>query len=144
MKKITFISITLLFSAAGCSTEKLKDEKPQNEVVQAADNNIRPVQLDNGNKWIANTETTAGIQIMTQLIETAQANPDYSIDSLKQSLILEFTNILNRCTMKGESHEQLHNYLLPLRAMLESLAEGEKQDLDEIKSYLNTYKNYLE
>jgi len=57
----------------------------------------------------------------------------------------EFTGIFQKCTMKGESHNQLHNFLLPLKEMLEKLEEhSEKQDLEEIKSYLHTYKNYFE
>ncbi|HRK55231.1 MAG TPA: hypothetical protein PK185_15050 [Cyclobacteriaceae bacterium] len=145
MKKTAFLSITLLFLIAGCSTEKHKDEHDQSEEAHASHDAPNLVQLDNGNKWMANIETTEGIQNMMQLIDVAQSDTNSSVESLKENLLLEFTDILNKCTMEGESHDQLHNYLLPLKEQIESLSDGaKKEDLEEIKSYLSTYKNYFE
>lgn len=145
MKKTAILSVTLLFLIAGCSTEKSKDEHNQSEETHANHDAPDLVQLDNGNKWMANIETTEGIQNMMQIIDVAQTNTNSSVESLKENLLLEFTDILKKCTMKGESHDQLHNYLLPLKEQIENLTEEGKQDeLEEIKSYLSTYKNYFE
>lgn len=145
MKKTAILSVTLLFLIAGCSTEKPKDEHNQSEETHANHDAPDLVQLDNGNKWMANIETTEGIQNMMQIIDVAQTNTNSSVESLKENLLLEFTDILKKCTMKGESHDQLHNYLLPLKEQIENLTEEGKQDeLEEIKSYLSTYKNYFE
>jgi hypothetical protein len=145
MKKIIILSITLLFFSISCSTEKHKDEHTQSEEVQASHDTPDLVQLDNGNKWIANIETTEGIENMAQMIEDAQSDPASSTASLKEDLLLTFTDILNQCTMKGESHEQLHNYLLPLKAQIDNLDEGnQKEELEKIKLYLSTYANYFE
>ncbi|MFZ1806270.1 MAG: hypothetical protein WAU36_03555 [Cyclobacteriaceae bacterium] len=144
MKKITVLSITLLFFSMSCSTEKQKDEHNQSEEVQANHDALDLVQLDNGNKWMANIETTQGIENMTQMIEAAQSNPSSSVVSLQENLLLEFTDVLNKCTMKGESHEQLHNYLLPLKADIEKLSETPSEEaLNNIISYLDTYHNYF-
>jgi hypothetical protein len=145
MKKIIILSITLLFFSISCSTEKHKDEHTQSEEVQASHDTPDLVQLDNGNKWIANIETTEGIENMAQMIEDAQSDPASSTASLKEDLLLTFTDILNQCTMKGESHEQLHNYLLPLKAQIDNLDEGnQKEELEKIKLYLSTYAKYFE
>lgn len=145
MKKITVLSILLLFFITSCSTEKHKDEHTQSEEASANHDAHDLVQLNNGAKWIANIETTEGIENITQMIEAAQADPVSSVASLKENLLLEFTDILNKCTMKGESHEQLHNYLLPLKVQIENLNEaGKKEELGKIKSYLSTYKIYFE
>ncbi len=146
MKRLTILSAaTLLFFTISCSTEKHKDEQNQGEEIHATHDAPASVQLDNGNKWMANIETTQGIQSMTQMVDAGLADPASSVAPLKENLLLEFTDILNKCTMTGESHEQLHNYLLPLKDQIENLDGSDKKEvLEEIKSYLSTYKNYFE
>lgn len=145
MKKITILSITLLFFITSCSTEKHTDEHTQSEETSASHSAPDLVQLDNGNKWIANIETTAGIENMRKMIEAAQSHPVSSVASLKENLLMEFKDILNKCTMKGESHEQLHNYLLPLKADIEKLSETyTPEELENIQSYLAKYDTYFE
>ncbi|GAB1446914.1 MAG: hypothetical protein KF860_14635 [Cyclobacteriaceae bacterium] len=137
--------VALLFFFTSCSTEKHKDNQNQGEEVHDTHGAPGGVQLDNGNKWMANIETTQGIQNMAQMVDVALADPASSAAPLKENLLLEFTDILNKCTMTGESHEQLHNYLLPLKDQIENLDETDKNAaLGEIKSYLSTYKNYFE
>ncbi len=152
MKQILIaIFISVLLIGFGCTQkEKLSEQHHHDEqakVEQAeehAEPEFAPVQLDNGKKWIANAETTDGIQNMLALLEAQLANPTSNIKVLKEKMMSEFTGIFQKCTMKGESHEQLHNFLLPLKEKLEKLEAGEAQDLEEIKSYLSTYKNYFE
>ncbi|MBK8292445.1 MAG: hypothetical protein IPK96_17410 [Flammeovirgaceae bacterium] len=94
MKTISTIIISaLLLFTYGCSTEKNKGEHSEHDGDQTTDE-VLAAQLDNGNKWVANIETTQGIQKMIQLINT---NPT----SLKENLLSEFTDVLKKCTMKG-------------------------------------------
>ncbi|MBK5277697.1 MAG: hypothetical protein JJE09_02425 [Bacteroidia bacterium] len=152
MKQILIaISISALLLGFGCTQkEKLSDQHHHDEqakVEQAEEHakpEFAPVQLDNGKKWIANAETSDGIQNMLALLETPSANPTSDSKVLKEKMMSEFTGILKKCTMKGESHTQLHNFLLPLKDKLEKMEAGKKQDLEEINFYLNTYKNYFE
>ncbi len=47
--------------------------------------------------------------------------------------------------MKGESHNQLHNFLLPLKEQLEKLEkQGDVTTIEGIKSYLSTYNTYFQ
>jgi len=145
MKKITILSITLLFFITSCSTEKHTDEHTPSEETPASHSAPDLVHLDNGNKWIANIETTAGIENMRKMIEAAKSDPVSSVASLKEDLLLAFTDILNKCTMKGESHDQLHNYLLPMKDQIDNLDEAnQKEELENIKLYLSTYEKYFE
>ncbi len=105
--------------------------------------------LDNGNKWKANPETTTGIQNMIRLVhdlsdpENAQA-----YNSLKTDLEAEFTMIFKKCTMTGEAHNQLHNFLLPMKKMFEGLASdnlnAQQDHLRKLKHHLAEYSNYFE
>ena len=48
--------------------------------------------------------------------------------------------------MKGEAHEQLHQYLVPLKNRLDVLKTGAKREetLLDIRAYLETFDNYFE
>ncbi|HCM75648.1 MAG TPA: hypothetical protein DIS90_04665 [Cytophagales bacterium] len=134
----TLLAATLtLFN--GCANQKPEQHEDQEEHVASA-----VVQLNNGNKWEANIETTQGIETLKQMVEVELAMSAPESITLKSKMLEEFTNILNRCTMKGEAHEQLHNYLLPLKADIEGLSEpATEAELTKIKNYLNTYYQFF-
>jgi hypothetical protein len=103
------------------------------------------VQLDNGTKWKANAETLTGINNMLALAKngiTAKTEPA----NLHDTLQAEFKTIFDKCTMTGESHNQLYTYLIPLKGRLEELKAGSTnaEILKEIQEYLLTFKNYFE
>ncbi|HUH19400.1 hypothetical protein [Albibacterium sp.] len=102
------------------------------------------VKLDNGEKWIANIETNEGIDNMLAMVkkEKSKETPDYVM--LKERLDKEFNVLLEKCTMTGESHDQLHNYLLPLKAKIDKLdPNSSKEAIEEIENYLLTYYDYF-
>lgn len=133
---IAFLITSLVLVSLGC---KEKTTETHNHHGQAG------VELDGGKKWLANAETTQGIQSMIVLTDGYLANPSPDLNPLKENLMSELTGIFQKCTMKGESHDQLHNYLLPLKEKLETLnSSGDVQTVEDIKLYLETYKNYFE
>ena len=107
------------------------------------------LELDNGEKWVANTETTAGIErmlaIITQEIEEGRIS-HYA--AMGGGLNLEMKTIFNECTMEGEAHEMLHLYLIPMVKMFRNLEEVEAEDealilQKDILKYLNNYNEYF-
>ena len=106
---------------------------------------VGKVQLDNGKKWKANAETITGINHMSSLV---QNGIDRKIEAVKlyDSLKVEFKTIFDKCTMTGESHNQLHNYLIPIKGQLEKLKAGnnDAEILKEMQEYLLIFKNYFE
>lgn len=102
------------------------------------------VQLDNGKPWEANIETTDGIQAMQAILDNFDpANEDGSL--LKEELEAEFKDIFAKCTMTGEAHEQLHNYLIPVHGMLDKLdSVPTDAQREELSTYLGTYGNYFQ
>lgn len=104
---------------------------------------IPKVKLDNGKRWIANVETTEGIAKMAALLSSYDpATGDAK--ALKAGLEEEFALIFERCTMTGEAHDQLHNYLLPIHKEMADINLSEKEDRDELQAYLGTYGTYFE
>ena len=109
----------------------------------ATDHDALPsVSLDNGQRWKANPETTSGIANMVAILgayDPAAGDPTV----LKDTLEAEFGLIFERCTMEGEAHNQLHNYLLPIHHQLRDFAATEEQRT-ALGAHLATYGNYFE
>ena len=136
---------TAVIATCGPSAEKQKTTET-NETHGAI---TKAVTLNNGEKWNANPETNTGIANMKTLVNNFGGNE--SIDAyhdLKAGLEKEFNTIIEKCTMKGEAHEQLHNYLLPMQPMFDSLGSNKiqtcKTGFAQIKNHLAEYSNYFQ
>jgi hypothetical protein len=155
MKKIIFITALLLVSFIGCrnAEQKHQDENKSESTVTTPHEDEGPehanaIALNNGEKWDANAETTSGIIVMNTMVNgmSDQATlEDYH--DLKTKMEASFNEILQKCTMTGEAHNQLHNYLVPMRAIIEKLNAPEietcREALNELKAHLAEYGNYF-
>lgn len=110
------------------------------------DNQHDPVQLNDGKRWIANAETTQGIASMMERVKVFQSEKEASIADLHKNLQSDFSEIFAKCTMEGAAHDQLHNYLLPLRDLLNELTDCDDcaHITQHIKKHLEDYSKYFE
>ena len=157
MKKFKFLLPVVLLVLIACNSQKeekevnhenhqkaeMKDEQKDNK--EEHEETAGKVQLDNGRKWKANAETITGINNMLAIVQNGivgKTDPAKLHDTLQ----VEFKTIFDKCTMTGESHNQLHNYLIPLKGKLDKLKAGSKEaeTLKEMQEYLSTFKNYFE
>jgi hypothetical protein len=157
MKRFKFLLPVALLAFVACNSQneenevnhenhqktEMKDEQKNNK--EAHEETAGKVQLDNGKKWKANTETITGISNMASLVQNGIAGKMEAV-KLNDSLQIEFKTIFDKCTMTGESHNQLHNFLIPLKGQLEKLKAGNTYavTLKEMQEYLLTFKNYFE
>lgn len=109
-----------------------------------------PVQLDNGKRWQANPETTSGIAEMQAILARYEgpSSDAAARQALREELETAFQNIFKQCTMKGEAHDQLHNYLLPMNPLFEEIGgagAGESEAaIQKLKEHLVEYSTYFE
>ena len=100
------------------------------------------VQLNEGKPWAANIETTEGIKAMQAILASAPDSPDEAnCQKLKSDLQVEFGQIIQLCTMTGEAHNQLHNYLMPLGEEIDQLDKASTCQA-EVKAISHTLKEY--
>ncbi|MEX1383416.1 hypothetical protein [Lutibacter sp.] len=145
MKKTQFLLLaTILFFSISC--KNTTEKKPEQDQPQDA---IVKVKLNNGKLWEANSETTDGINAMLQLMNNfSEDESPKSYATLKQSLVKEFKTIIQKCTMTDEAHDQLHVFIMPMRALFNGLTDSDmnirKENFNKINAHLKTYKNYFE
>ena len=143
MKKINLVLFLLAIISIG-SCQKNKEDKTSKEAITASPvsekhkETVAKVSLNKGQLWKANPETTAGINALRKII--LESSQEESASILKEKLNSEFALIFKKCTMEGEAHNQLHNYLLPLKLKIDSLEDSNKAEIKkEIITYLDEY-----
>jgi len=109
------------------------------------------VQLDEGKKWKANVETSQGVNKMMGSVKKVISSDLSDIEdyrALGAALQTDFNEIFQKCTMTGEAHEQLHNFLLPMVDMVKTFEQKDlaacEKTLPRIKEHLGSYYDYFE
>jgi len=137
MKNILTISMVTLFAASTVSwiptTQNLVSENSFVKQNEQEEN----LKLNNGKRWKANAETTTGVNNMIKKMEGFSSSKNVktleNYNDLAKELRLEMNGIFDKCTMKGESHNNLHAFLVPIFGYLKEL------ESEELKSCKNGY-----
>ncbi len=140
----------MLFSCKPGHDEKVTETTEVPKKYTAPDGHTvgMDVKLNNGAKWEANVETTNGIGLMLGSVGDIPAQPTIEdFRALHKTLNVRFQTILQKCTMSGEAHNQLHNYLMPLKEKIDLLAAADldtcKKMLPELKEYIMKYSHFF-
>ena len=159
MKKISLIvfSLGLAITLAACGTtaEKenkakksdVKDEMPATkEEMHSAESN--QILLDNGNRWKVNPEMIPHLQASEQALKSYQNNNSSDYKQLTVEMKKHNDQLISSCTMKGESHEQLHHWLHPHLKLVKALSEAENEEAAEriikkLEASFEEYHNYF-
>jgi hypothetical protein len=152
MKYVTIIIFSIILFSCKQKTEQEKAPvEIQQETIVAEESHKAidgVVSLNNGELWLANPETTEGILKMKKrmsLFKDTESIEAYSV--LKAGLEEDFTELFQKCTMKGEAHNQLHNYLFPILDLFEGLESSDlaicKNSFSELNTHLDEYSNYF-
>jgi hypothetical protein len=138
--------IAVIFTSA-CSGEAPENhDQSQSENTEVANNtssNSTPeLVLNDDKRWIANPETTNGVRNMVLIMtDFAERDGDVSFETLHENLNTEFNLIFRKCTMTGEAHNQLHNFLIPVKSLLADLnstdARNRQETYDQLFNHLN-------
>ncbi|MDA9819664.1 hypothetical protein N9C06_01970 [Salibacteraceae bacterium] len=121
---------------------------PEAKEVQEEETQDQTLVLNEGLRWEANIETTTGVSTMLEMVINEEGRSAKDLAILQEKLNTEFKGIFEKCNMKGESHIQLHNFLLPLKTAMNGLSAEAEEDrvksLDELKTQLSLYSDFFE
>jgi hypothetical protein len=106
------------------------------------------IKLNNGEKWAVNAEmkphVAEGEKILNDFL--SQNSADYN--KLAADLTSQNDKLIESCTMKGESHDELHKWLHPHMELIGKLAkandpEAAKAIVTQIDQSFKTYQQYF-
>lgn len=127
MQKLIIITIGFLFIAACHSNHNTSD-----------------IKLNNGDKWEVNVEMKPHIDQGNQILNDFLSKKDTDYKKLAEDLKNQNNQLVERCTMKGESHEELHKWLHPHMSLVEKLADtNDPKEAEAIVAQLEqSFKTY--
>jgi hypothetical protein len=122
--------LTLLFIPmllASCSHSQQGSEQGGEQIV-----------LVNGQRWKVNEEmkphVEQGMAILNDFLSKEGGSHKQLADDLKE----QNNNLIRSCTMDGQSHDELHKWLLPHIELVKELSETESEQ--EVTDVLNRLK----
>jgi len=132
----------------GRDGKSMQHEKGKGIKMQGQNKWMQQMKLDKGEKWNANIETTQGVEKLQEILMNDKSEPLEGFKNLEKVLANKVAIIFDKCTMKGESHDNLHTFLLPLIKKTDMLKEvssieqGKKVSA-RINSHLSEYKSFF-
>ena len=135
MKTQIIILITASMLTYSCNNGKGEEHKHKSEI-----------KLNNGKKWVANSETQEGMKNLKNIMD--KRTEDISYDSLVVLMQDQTRYIINNCDMKGEDHDQLHLVLHPILKSIDVLKESDSLEdkekaIENTKQMLSDYFEYF-
>jgi hypothetical protein len=111
--------------------------------------NKHTLKLNEGDKWSSDDATNNAIAKMITLANEEIEKGNVALyQKLGKNLSAEMKGLFKVCTMKGNAHDQLHNFILPLVKKFRDLENVEDEDKallqqEKITQYLNKYYTYF-
>ncbi|MCF6242904.1 MAG: hypothetical protein L3J74_16370 [Bacteroidales bacterium] len=154
MKNVFITGLTILvfvftFSCTPCSDESNHNKKENIEKKVVHSGEEGKLVLNNGKPWKTQAEMTNRVNNMISLLHSfSDNNTTDAYHKLSKDLNQEFDMIFKECTMTGEAHNQLHNFLIPIKDMLKMLQSSNieecKQAYEHLKIHLSEYNTYFQ
>lgn len=141
-RKIASILGTILFTAflTSCSNNNETTEKATE----------LGMYLDNNQKWQANAETTDGIVRLGEQLEEFSGSNDPTVEDYNElGIMLSETmgQLVDQCSMEGESHDQLHVFIVPIFKYIKAIKADDlancKQADKDLTEHLKIYNEYF-
>lgn len=100
------------------------------------------INLNNGEKWEVNSEMKPHIEKGNKLLNDFVSQQEKDYLKLADNLKEQNNALIQSCTMKGESHDELHKWLHPHMKLTEDLSNA--KDMNEAKSIISKLENSFE
>lgn len=149
LNSLSAIALALLLSCGPKSESAVEqNETTQVEETEKATEENHDLVLNNGEAWEANPETTKGVLKMMAALNGFQDHENTkSYAVLTDSLESSFRMIFQKCTMKGEAHNQLHNFLIPIKNEFEGLRSEDikvcKASFHDLQEHMTKYEQFF-
>jgi|GEM_PF-574925 len=128
--------------------------KTSEQMKQSADSessaaSMDEISLKDGQKWIVNEEMKPHIEQAEQLLQDFLRKGKDNYDPLAEALQTKNTALIQSCTMKGQSHEELHKWLEPHLKLTKELAAADSPEeaqatVKELQSSFEVYHKYFD
>lgn len=136
----------LVFTATSC---KNNANHNHDQTHSGAADHQAVIELNDGVKWTVNAEMKPYILESESMLNTYVANASTDYKTLAKELTDKNSGLIESCTMDGKSHDELHKWLHPHMALIESLQDADNADaadkiINELKSSFELYNQHFQ
>jgi len=149
--KITKINLCVVIASIlvyGCynqtnseveNTHKLEDNQPSGS---------EKIQLNQGEKWIINKDMKPFILEAENMLNDYINSNSSNFKTLAAQLKEKNSGLIKSCTMQGQSHDELHKWLLPHIELIKKLEQCDIADdaeylIVEVKKSFEKFHKYF-
>lgn len=158
MKSIKILGIGLSFVIALIACEAPtetssnstaeKEQKHEVEKHKKHDADKNQIALNNGERWKVNPEMKPHLEAAEKRLIAYRDNTETDYRTLAVELKSINELLISSCTMKGESHDQLHLWLHPHLQLVKALSEAKSQQeadsiITKLEASFETYHKYF-
>lgn len=152
MGKLNY-SLIVLIAAGLISCKKNATENTEIDAIEIQTAPIdflnEKLELNDGQKWLVNEEMKPHVLAGSHLVNQFLENEDDDFKRLVQELTEQNNQLIESCTMKGKSHDELHKWLHPHLEMTKKLDQVNDTDeakdiVQELKKSYTTYDEYFQ
>jgi|SRR5690606_33544617 len=153
MKPITISLVAISFLLISCGNSSNKEADKQKEIgseqVHLHNEGNESLKLNNGEKWFVNNEMKPHLHEAEEVLMEYEANKPEEYKELASILKEKNSALIKSCTMKGESHDELHKWLHQHMELIDDLEKANNltaanETISQLKESFETYKNYFQ
>lgn len=155
MRKLIFMAMSILLIVACNSNPSHEDSNANHETSDSShedastNHEASDLQLNNGAKWAVNEEMKPHIEQGNEILNSYLKKKGTDYKALAEGLKTQNGQLIKSCTMKGESHDELHKWLHPHIELIEKLSNASdlkesETVVSELKTSFETYQAYFE
>lgn len=146
---VSTVIISSLLMSCGNPADSDSEAKTETQKEQKNTDHSQSVQLNNGEKWPVNEEMKPFILEAELILTQYTKSKDADYPTLAKQLKEKNSRLIKSCTMKGESHDELHKWLVPHIALIEDLSESETTEeatkvIADLQASFSTYNQYFQ
>ena len=146
---LTFLASSLLLFSCGNSTNEQANKQAETQEKHHQDDESKALQLNSGEKWVVNEEMKPFILEAEEVLQQYSASQSQDFQNLAAQLKEKNSGLIKSCTMKGESHDELHKWLYPHIELIESLSKAESTEqankiVTDLQASFSTYNQYFQ
>lgn len=151
MKSLTLIvlSITITLFSMSCNNQPntVNQDKHAESESEMSESSI--ITLNNGEKWPVNEEMKPFILEAETILNDYITNKSADYQTLAAQLLEKNSGLIRNCTMQGQAHDELHNWLFPHMELIEALGgtqnvEDAQALISQMKKSFETYHQYFQ
>lgn len=153
MKTSILAAVAVGFLFVSCGNTSNENSNEQKETATHEEHHhgeeSESIQLNNGEKWAVNEEMKPFILEAENILNEYLTSNSSDYKTLAEQLKEKNSGLIKSCTMKGESHDELHKWLHPHMELIEKLVECSNNDesvkiIEQLNASFKTYNQYFQ